>query len=135
MMIGKELVPCQRPKPMANTEDTARLQVHSLSRAASHPLARRYRTSAPLIPGEILGIAGSVWRPAGAMFALSGEDPSAARCRHDSSQWPPVAHLNSRRTQGLGFVPRNVWDVVRFQPSLAENTLLTAYDQACCSVV
>jgi simple sugar transport system ATP-binding protein len=37
MMIGKELVPCQRPKPMANTEDTARLQVHSLSRAASHP--------------------------------------------------------------------------------------------------
>ena len=135
MMIGKELVPCQRPKPTANTADTARLQVHSLSRAASHPFGTALQDiSFTLKPGEILGIAGvSGNGQQELMFALSGEDPLPPRDAamiHLNGQ--PVAHLNSasRRTQGLGFIPEERLGRGAVPAmSLAENTLLTAYDQ------
>ena len=136
MMIGKELVPCQRPKPMdAPARSNARLQVQSLSRDASHPFGTALQDICfDLKPGEILGIAGvSGNGQQELMFALSGEDPLPARDAamiHLNGR--PVAHLNSasRHMQGLGFVPEERLGRGAVPAmSLADNSLLTAYDQ------
>lgn len=136
MMIGKELLPCQRPKPLStHIASNARLQVKDLSLPASHPFGMSLQSiSFDIQPGEILGIAGvSGNGQQELMFALSGEDPLPARkAQMIRLNGQPVAHLDSasRHAQGLGFVPEERLGRGAVPAmSLADNTLLTAYDQ------
>ncbi|WP_417282959.1 ABC transporter ATP-binding protein [Comamonas sp.] len=135
MMIGKELVPCQRPKPITSETSEAKLQVQALSRTAGHPFGTALKDiSFELKPGEILGIAGvSGNGQQELMFALSGEDPLPARqAQMIRLNGQAVAHLDSasRHAQGLGFVPEERLGRGAVPAmSLADNTLLTAYGQ------
>ena len=135
MMIGKELVPCQRPKTTTSETSEAKLQVQALSRKASHPFGTALKDiSFELKPGEILGIAGvSGNGQQELMFALSGEDPLPARqAQMIRLNGQAVAHLDSasRHALGLGFVPEERLGRGAVPAmSLADNTLLTAYGQ------
>ncbi|GAB2477517.1 ABC transporter ATP-binding protein [Comamonas humi] len=133
LMIGKELVACQRGAPA--TPGAARLALQGLSQPASHPFGTTLKhIDLQVRAGEIVGIAGVSGNGQQELLqAISGEAPlprgNAAMVRLDDQ---PVGHLGSatRRVLGLGFVPEERLGRGAVPAmSLSDNALLTAHRQ------
>ncbi len=134
LMIGKELVACQRGTPSA--PGAVRLALQGLSQPASHPFGTALKDIALEVrAGEIVGIAGVSGNGQQELLrAISGEAPlprgDAAMVQLDGQ---PVAHLGSaaRRALGLGFVPEERLGRGAVPAmSLSDNALLTAHRQS-----
>jgi len=133
LMIGKELVACQRGAPAA--PGAVRLALRGLSQPAAHPFGTALKhIGLDVRAGEIVGIAGVSGNGQQELLqAISGEARlargDAAMVRLDDQ---PIGHLGSaaRRVQGLGFVPEERLGRGAVPAmSLADNALLTAHRQ------
>jgi len=133
MMIGKELVGCQRGAARAAGE--VRLALRGLSRPAPHDFGVALQdVSLQVGAGEIVGIAGVSGNGQQELLqAVSGEAPLPGACAAMVQLGGSDAgHLDSgeRRARGLGFVPEERLGRGAVPAmSLADNALLTAHRQ------
>ncbi|MFT3813421.1 MAG: ABC transporter ATP-binding protein [Acidovorax sp.] len=133
MMIGKELVACQRGAPA--TPGAVRLALRGLNLPAAHPFGTTLKDiGLDVRAGEIVGIAGVSGNGQQELLrAISGEAPLP---RGDAGMvlldGHAAGHLGSaaRRVLGLGFVPEERLGRGAVPAmSLSNNALLTAHRQ------
>jgi general nucleoside transport system ATP-binding protein len=132
MMIGRELVSCQRGAPRAPGE--VRLALRALSQPAQHAFGVALaNVNLEVRAGEIVGIAGVSGNGQQELLqALSGELPLEGATDAVQVDGQPAGHLGSgaRRALGLAFVPEERLGRGAVPAmSLAENGLLTGYRQ------
>ncbi len=115
-----------------NLSSTVTLEVKSLSTKAEHPFDVALKdVSFDLKAGEILGIAGVAGNGQEALLmALAGETPQRTKSLLMKGKAIDAFNAKARRRMGMAYVPGDRLNRAAISDkTLADNTLLTAFDQ------